>query len=200
MFKRRQGALYYVTALVVYRQGFTFPKCKEWWRALRGGDLSTHKSAQKFKGEKAVTLFTQQTCWVIAKLPAKVLLFRQRSAGSGEHSRTWYKTFHCRTGDKQQLSVQTCHLVLRGRELCARHPQLLLLSEHRAFMASKQIVDGSFHICGPEAELRRNSLSHEQCLEAPPLLPKKKTKQQQHQQKPNKKFKVLSLLKTNYSP
>lgn len=74
-----------------------------------------------------------------------------------------------------------------GRKLCARHPRLLLPSEHKAFMVSKQILDGSFHICGPEAELRKNSLSHEQCLEA-----KKK-------EKTTKKSRVLPTLKTKYS-
>lgn len=165
--KRRQCALLYVTASAVYRQGFTFSKWKDmvmksppWWRSLH------LQPCAEIQREKAVTLFTQQTCWVIPKLPAKVLFFTQRSAGSGEPSRTQYKTFHCRTGDKQQLSVQTCHLAPGVRKLYARHPQLLLPSEHRAFMVSKQILDGSFHICGLEAEPRKNSLIHEQCLEA----------------------------------
>lgn len=131
-----------------------------WWRSLH------LQPCAEIQREKAVALFTQQTCWVTAKLPGKVLFFTQGSAGSGEPSRTRYKTFCCRTGDKQQLSVQTCHLAQGGKKLCARYPQLLLSSEHRAFMVSKQILDGSFHICGPETELRKSSLSHEQCLEA----------------------------------
>lgn len=126
-----------------------------------------------------------------SRTASQILLFTQGSAGSGEPSRTLYKTFCCRTGDKQQLSVQTCHLALGGEKLCARHPQLLLSLEHRAFMVSKQILDGSFHICGPETELRKNSLSQEQCLEA-----QKKTQKK----KPNKKSRVLPTLKTKYSP
>lgn len=133
-----------MTALAVYRQGFTFSKWKgtEWWRALCGWALATCKLVQKFKGKSSDFIYS-------ANMPSNSESSNQSPILPTVLS--WLKRAQQHSAqnilpqNRRQVAAFCLafpYLVTQfwgGMTLHTRNSELLLPSEHGAFMVSKQI-------------------------------------------------------------